>query len=85
MSNLEGFQKARAYLAGLYREKAAELAAAVKANPAGDHRSAFTACQIAWGALVDIENAIRAEVLAGDAIDDYYYRQRGTEEGGSDG
>ena len=79
MSNLEGFQKARVYLADLYRDKAAMLAQAVTANPAGDHRGAFTACQIAWGALVDIENAIRAEVFAGDVIDDYYRQQDATE------
>lgn len=75
MSNLEGFQKARVYLAGLYRDKATELAEAVSTDPAGNHYGAFTACSIARGALVDIENAIRAEVLAGDAIDDYYRQQ----------
>lgn len=83
MSNLEQFRKARVYLAGVYRDQATALADAVSANPADDHRGAFTACQIAWGALVDIENAIRAETFAGDVIDDYY-RQDATG-GGGDG
>lgn len=81
MSNLEQFQKARVYLAGLYRDKAAGLAEAVASDPAGSHYGAFTACQIAWGALVDIENAIRAEVLAGDPIDDFYRQQSADEDG----
>lgn len=75
MSHLEQFYKSRVYLADLYSEKAAALAEAVNANPSGDHRSAFTACQIAWGALVDIENTIRAKIIAGDPIDDFYRRQ----------
>lgn len=83
MSNLDGFRNARVHLAGLYRDKATELAEAVCTDPAGNHYGAFTACSIAWGALVDIENAIRAEVLAGDPIDNYY--RRGATEDGSNG
>lgn len=84
MSKLDQFRKARVYLAGLYSEKAAALAEAVAGDQAGDHRGAFTACQIAWGALVDIENAIRAEIIAGDAIDDFHRQQVATEDGSDD-
>jgi hypothetical protein len=48
------------------------LAEAVKNNPSTNARGEYQACQIAWGALVDIENALRASVMAGDPIDDYY-------------
>jgi hypothetical protein len=70
--DVERFRASRIYLAGVYADCAAKLAEAVKDDPAANARGEYQACQIAWGALVDVENALRASVLAGDVIDDYY-------------
>lgn len=72
MSDVERFQAARTHLAQVYAATAAQLAAAVKGNPAINAWAEYRSCQIAWGALVDIENTLRASVVAGDVIDDYY-------------
>lgn len=66
LSDVERFQSARVYLAQVYADTAAKDA------PGADLRTKYEACQTAWNALVDIENALRASVLAGDPIDDFY-------------
>lgn len=72
MSDVERFQAARTHLAQVYAATAAQLAAVVKGDPATNAWAGYQSCQIAWGALVDIENTLRASVMAGDVIDDYY-------------
>jgi hypothetical protein len=70
--NVERFQSARTYLAQVYADTAAKLAQAAKDDPGADLRTKYKACRTAWNALVDIENALRASVLAGDPIDDFH-------------
>lgn len=72
MSDVERFQATRMHLAQVYADTAAKLAQAVKDNPAANAWGEYKACQIAWGALVNIENTLRAAVMAGDPIDDFY-------------
>jgi hypothetical protein len=72
VNDIERFQQSRAYLAQVYAVIAAKLAQAVKDDPTANLWAEYRSCQIAWGALVDIENTLRASVLAGDPIDDFY-------------
>lgn len=72
MGTIEGFQASRVHVAQVYADRAAKLAEAVKSDPLTNARGEYQACRIVWGALVDIENALRASILVGDVIDDYY-------------
>lgn len=80
MSDVERFQAARAHLAQVYAATAAQLAAVLEGNPATNAWAEYRSCQIAWGALVDVENTLRASVRAGDMIDDYYREGAGCAE-----
>jgi len=72
MTNVERFQAARTHVAQVYADTAAKLAETVKNDPTVHMYGEYLACQAAWGALVDVENALRASVMTGDVIDDYY-------------
>jgi len=72
VTDVERFQAARTHVAQVYADTAAKLAGTVKNDPTAHLYGEYLACQAAWGALVDIENALRASVLAGDPIDDFY-------------
>lgn len=72
VTDVERFQSARTYLAGVYADTAAKLAQAVKDDPVANLWGEYESCRTAWNALVDIENVLRASVFAGDSIDDFY-------------
>lgn len=71
-TDVERFQSARTYLAGVYADTAANLAQAVKDDPTVNLWAKYEACRTAWNALIDIENVLRACVFAGDVIDEFY-------------
>lgn len=72
MNEIERFQTARVHLAQSYADAAARLAQAVKDDPAGGAWSHFSACVAAWHALCEVDAMLRAQVIAGDPIDDFH-------------
>lgn len=75
MITIEALQDCRAYRAKVYADAAARLAEAVVSDPAGPHWDRYESCRAAWNVLCAVDNRIRAFVIAGDPIDDYYRLQ----------